>query len=175
LPRRCDQQARCPSTKLRQDPAWHERVKKQRGVDGDVRFISVTRGLDGATLYGVLSRGLLSDSKPTDVGDMRAHLPRFAADHRDRNGAVIEAVRKFAADRGQTAAQLCIAWALAKKPGFVPTIGARTPEQINGVLGALDKPLSASEVTELEKLVPRDAIAGTRYPTPMMAHLDSEH
>jgi hypothetical protein len=28
-------------------PAWHERVRKQRGVDGDVRFIGVTRGLDG--------------------------------------------------------------------------------------------------------------------------------
>ncbi|CAN5629608.1 aldo/keto reductase [soil metagenome] len=128
-----------------------------------------------ATLYGVLSRGLLSGSKPTGAGDMRAHLPRFAADHHDRNGAVIAAVRKFAADRGQTPAQLCIAWALAKEPGFVPTIGARTPAQIEGALAALDKPLSALEVTELENLVPRDAIAGTRYPTPMMAHLDSEH
>jgi hypothetical protein len=28
-------------------PAWHERVKKKRGVDGDVRIIDLTRGLDG--------------------------------------------------------------------------------------------------------------------------------
>jgi hypothetical protein len=27
-------------------PEWHARVKKQRGVDGDVRLISVQRGLD---------------------------------------------------------------------------------------------------------------------------------
>ena len=127
-----------------------------------------------ATLYGVLSRGLLSGSKPTGPGDMRGHLPRFAPDHHAQNGAVIEAVRTFAADRGQTPAQLCIAWALAKEPGFVPTIGARTPAQIEGVLTALDKPLSAAEVNALEKLVPRDAIAGTRYAAPMMAHLDSE-
>ena len=127
-----------------------------------------------ATLYGVLSRGLLSGSKPTGPGDMREHLPRFATDHRDRNGAVVEAVRKFAADRGQTPAQLCIAWALAKEPGFVPTIGARTPEQIQSALAARDKPLSPSEVAALEKLVPHDAVAGTRYPAPMMAHLDSE-
>ena len=127
-----------------------------------------------ATLYGVLSRGLLSGSKPTGAGDMRGHLPRFASDHQDRNGAVVEAVRKFAADRRQTPAQLCVAWALAKEPGFVPTIGARTRAQIEGVLAALDKPLSAAEVAALEKLVPQDAVAGTRYPAAMMAHLDSE-
>jgi aryl-alcohol dehydrogenase-like predicted oxidoreductase len=128
-----------------------------------------------ATLYGVLSRGLLSGSKPTGPGDMRGHLPRFATDHADRNGAVVEAVRKFATDRGQTPAQLCIAWSLAKEPGFVPTIGARTRAQLEEVLAALDKPLSATEVGALEMLVPRDAVAGTRYPAPMMAHLDSEH
>jgi aryl-alcohol dehydrogenase-like predicted oxidoreductase len=127
-----------------------------------------------ATLYGVLSRGLLSGSKPAGAGDMRAHLPRFSADHRDRNGAVVEALGKLAAGRGQTPAQICIAWALAKEPGFVPTIGARTPAQLAGVLGALDKPLSASEMAEIEKVVPRDAIGGERYGAPMMAHLDSE-
>ena len=31
----------------------------------------------GVTAYGVLSRGLLSGSKPTLQGDFRAHLPRF--------------------------------------------------------------------------------------------------
>ena len=127
-----------------------------------------------ATLYGVLSRGLLSGSKPTGAGDMRAHLPRFSAAHSARNVAVVDAVRAMAERRGQTPAQLCIAWALAKEPGFVPTIGVRTPAQLDGVIGALDKPLSPGEMAELEALVPHDAIAGERYPAPMMAHLDSE-
>ncbi len=155
-------------------------------VDLQIEYALVSRGPEAkifpvlkelgisATLYGVLSRGLLSGSKPTGAGDMRAHLPRFSADHRNRNGAIVEAVRKLAERRGQTPAQLCIAWALAKEPGFVPTIGVRTPAQLDGVLGALDKPLSAAEMAELEGLVPPDAIAGERYPAPMMAHLDSE-
>ena len=29
-------------------PAWHERVRKLRGVEGDIRFIDVTRTLEGA-------------------------------------------------------------------------------------------------------------------------------
>ena len=41
-------------------------------------------------------------------------------------------------------------------------------------LAALDKPLSATDVAELEALVPKDAIAGTRYGAEQMAHLDSE-
>jgi len=33
-------------------PAWHERVRKERGVEGDVRVVSVTRGLDAPTPTG---------------------------------------------------------------------------------------------------------------------------
>jgi aryl-alcohol dehydrogenase-like predicted oxidoreductase len=46
----------------------------------------------GLTAYGVLSRGLLSGSKPTGKGDFRAYLPRFTGENRvparDRMGSV---------------------------------------------------------------------------------------
>jgi len=128
----------------------------------------------GATLYGVLSRGLLSGSKPTGMTDFRAHLPRFSPENAGRNEGVIERIRAFAARRGQTPAQLLVAWTLAKQPGLLPTIGARTVEQITSVLDALERPLSPGEVAELEALVPPDAIRGSRYPDAQMAHLDSE-
>ncbi|MBN9164671.1 MAG: aldo/keto reductase [Myxococcales bacterium 68-20] len=128
-----------------------------------------------ATLYGVLSRGLLSGSKPSGPSDFRSRLPRFSAANRAQNDTVVGAVAAFAAARGQTPAQLAIAWALAKQPRLVPLIGARTRQQLDGALGALDKPLSASELAELERIVPRDAVAGTRYDEVQMAHLDSEH
>jgi aryl-alcohol dehydrogenase-like predicted oxidoreductase len=44
----------------------------------------------GVTAYGVLSRGLLSGSKPTAQGDFRAYLPRFTGDNRERNQRVID-------------------------------------------------------------------------------------
>jgi aryl-alcohol dehydrogenase-like predicted oxidoreductase len=74
-------------------------------VDLQIEYALVSRGPEAkifpvlkelgisATLYGVLSRGLLSGSTPTGAGDMRARLPRFSADHRDRNGAVVDALR----------------------------------------------------------------------------------
>ena len=62
----------------------------------------------------------------------------------------------------------------AKQPGFVTLIGARTPAQLESALGALDRPLSADDVAQLERLIPPNAIAGTRYDAVQMAHLDSE-
>lgn len=67
-----------------------------------------------------------------------------------------------------------MAWVLAKQPALVPVVGARTPAQIEDVLGALAKPLSAQELGEVEAVVPPGAIAGPRYQAAQMAHLDSE-
>lgn len=127
-----------------------------------------------ATLYGVLSRGLLSGSKPTGKKDFRTHLPRFAGEEGAKNAAVVEKLKALAEAGGRSPAQLCIAWVLAKQPKLVPLLGARTEKQLNDVLGALDKPLSAKEVADIEALVPAGAIAGPRYPAAAMAHLDSE-
>jgi aryl-alcohol dehydrogenase-like predicted oxidoreductase len=144
-----------------------------RGPEDKIFPVLAELGIS-ATLYGVLSRGLLSGSKPTGPSDWRSHLPRFSADNRAKNDSVVRAVREFAEARGQTPVQLAIAWALAKQPKLVPLIGARTREQLDGVLAALDKPLTAGEVAELERIVPSDAIVGTRYDEAQMARLDSE-
>ncbi|MEJ7597110.1 MAG: aldo/keto reductase [Kofleriaceae bacterium] len=126
-----------------------------------------------ATLYGVLSRGLLGGSKPTD-GDYRSHLPRFAAANRQTNDRIVTSVRELATRTGRTPGQVAIGWVLAKRPTFMPVIGARTQAQLIDALGALDHPLTAAEVSELETLVPRGAIAGTRYDARQMQALDSE-
>jgi aryl-alcohol dehydrogenase-like predicted oxidoreductase len=127
-----------------------------------------------ATLYGVFSRGLLTGSKVGGKSDMRNYLPRFAGEAGASNAAAVARFHAFAADRGMTPAQLSLAWVLAKQPSLVPTVGARTRKQLGDVLGALDRPLSASDVAAVETILPKDAIAGTRYAAEQMKHLDSE-
>jgi aryl-alcohol dehydrogenase-like predicted oxidoreductase len=126
-----------------------------------------------ATLYGVLSRGLLSGSKPTRATDFRAHLPRFSGQAGKENEALVEKLRAFAAKVERSPAQVCVAWVLAKEPALVPILGARKPSQLD-VLDAVDRPLSAVEVAELERLIPKGAFQGSRYAEAQMAHLDSE-
>jgi aryl-alcohol dehydrogenase-like predicted oxidoreductase len=127
----------------------------------------------GATLFGVLSRGLLSGSRPSGPRDVRAHLPRFSGLAGRENEALVDRLRVFATKIGLTPAQACMAWALAKQPTSVPISGARTPAQLD-VLGAVDRPLSAEEMEELETLLPKGAFKGSRYPEAQMADLDSE-
>lgn len=127
-----------------------------------------------ATLYGVLSRGLLGGKAPSGARDYRAHLPRFAPENRMQNEAIVDRLRAFAQGRGATPSQIAIAWVLARQPTFVPVIGARTREQLRNALEALASPMGAQDVAELESLIPADAIVGTRYPAAQMAHLDSE-
>jgi len=128
----------------------------------------------GVTAYGVLSRGLLSGSRPAGPTDFRAYLPRFNAENRDRNDALVATLAAMASERGVTTSQLAIAWALAKGPSIVPLIGARTRKQLEESLRALDVVLAPEDVKHLEAALPASAVAGTRYDPHQMRILDSE-
>ena len=128
----------------------------------------------GVTAYGVLSRGLLSGSKPAASGDFRVHLPRFTGENAARNVALVDTLAALARERGVTASQLAIAWVLTKGSFIVPLIGARTRAQLRESLGALDVQLSPEDVVRIEAAIPPGAVAGTRYDARQMQILDSE-
>jgi aryl-alcohol dehydrogenase-like predicted oxidoreductase len=128
----------------------------------------------GVTAYGVLSRGLLSGSKPAAGSDFRANLPRFAGENRERNQRLIDELQALAAAKNVTATQLAIAWVLAKGPTIVPVIGARTRAQLAESLGALEIALTPADIARIEEAIPPAAVAGTRYDAHQMRVLDSE-
>jgi aryl-alcohol dehydrogenase-like predicted oxidoreductase len=141
-----------------------------RGPEADIFPVLSELGIS-ATLYGVLSRGLLTGSKPKGPGDFRAYLPRFTGANREKNEDAVSALQRFAHERGMTPGQLAIAWVLARQPAFVPVVGTKTVAQLEDALGALARPLSKEDVTALEALV---SISGERYAAEQMKHLDSE-
>jgi aryl-alcohol dehydrogenase-like predicted oxidoreductase len=128
----------------------------------------------GVTAYGVLSRGLLSGSRPAGPSDFRAHLPRFKGENRARNEGLVATLATLAAERGTTPSRLAIAWVLAKGPSLVPLVGARTRKQLQESLGALDVTLSPEDIARLEAAIPPEAVAGARYDEHQMRILDSE-
>jgi aryl-alcohol dehydrogenase-like predicted oxidoreductase len=141
-----------------------------RGPEDGIFPVLAELGIS-ATLYGVLSRGLLTGSKPKGPGDFRAYLPRFTGSNREKNEDAVSALQRFAHERGMTPGQLAIAWALARQPAFVPLVGTKTRVQLEDALGALERPLSKEDVTALESLV---TISGDRYASEQLKHLDSE-
>lgn len=159
-------------------------------ADLQIEYSIVSRGIEsailptarelgvGITAYGVLSRGLLSDSirrrTSFDANDFRAHSPRFQGENLNRNLALVDALAEVAARHDVTVAQLAIAWVLARGDDIVPIIGARKPERWAESLAAVDISLSAADLEQIEAAVPVDAVAGDRYADAQMAMLDSE-
>ncbi len=131
------------------------------------------------TVYGVLSRGLLSGhwtkDRLTGPNDFRKNAPRFTAENLDKNLSLVEALRTVAAQKGMTVAQAAIVWVLSRGTDIIPIIGARRRDHLAEALGALNFSLTASDLAQIEQAVPPNAVAGTRYNTQGMSSLDSEH
>jgi aryl-alcohol dehydrogenase-like predicted oxidoreductase len=144
-----------------------------RGPEAEIFPVLRELGI-GVTAYGVLSRGLLSGSKPTARTDFRAHLPRFKTENQAQNDRLVAVLRELANERGLQPAQLAIAWVLAKGRHIVPVIGARTRAQLAESLGALAVTLSPADLSRLEDAISPAAVAGTRYDESQMRMLDSE-
>lgn len=159
-------------------------------VDLQIEYSPLSRGPEASifptlaelgiavTAYGVLSRGLLTGSKPAGPADFRAHLPRFGGENGAHNRTLVSAFAALAEARGITAAQLAIAYVRAKAATqgitLVPTLGSRTRSQLADALGALQVALSADDVAAVEAAAPAANVAGTRYAEALMKHLDSE-
>ena len=141
-------------------------------------ILPVTRELGiSVTAYGVLSRGLLSTttkSPDSTKGDYRGAYPRFQHENFQRNQQLIESLRSIAASKGCSLAQLALAWVLSRGEDIIPLVGARTTERLTEALGGISVSFSADDLAELERVVPRGAVAGERYPAEQMAWLDSE-
>lgn len=130
------------------------------------------------TAYGVLARGLLGGrwtaDRALEPGDGRGRHPRFQPENVERNLALVDALRAVASDRGATVAQLAIAWVASRGQDIVPLLGPKRREQLDELLGALALELSPDELSEIERAIPADAVAGSRYPPAILATLDSE-
>jgi len=155
-------------------------------VDLQIEYSLISRGVErnilpalremgiGITAYGLLSRGLLSGSKPGSPRDIRAHFPRFAGENLQTNAKLVAALNRIAKVHNVTGPQLAVAWVLQRGTDIVPLLGPRTREQLRELLGALRVTLSAEELSRIEQVMPEDSVAGTRYDERQMAVLDSE-
>jgi aryl-alcohol dehydrogenase-like predicted oxidoreductase len=144
-----------------------------RGIEDRILPSLQSLGI-AVTAYGVLSRGLLSGSRPGAKNDFRAHLPRFAGANFEQNSGLLRSFAAIATEKSVTPSQLAIAWALARGEYIVPLIGARKRTQLTEALGALSIQLNAEDLARIDQAVPHAQVVGTRYDEHQMRMLDSE-
>jgi aryl-alcohol dehydrogenase-like predicted oxidoreductase len=148
-----------------------------RGIEGEILPTCRELGIR-VTAYGILSRGLLSDSFDPDAtrqtGDIRGRFPRFAPENAGHNADLVQALREVAAGRDASVSQLAIAWVRSRGDDVIPLIGARRRDQLAEALAGLDLRLDSEDLSAIERAVPAGSVKGQRYGALQMADLDSE-
>src|SRR5436309_12641132 len=108
----------------------------------------------GFVPFSPLGKGFLTGaiSKDTqfDQSDFRNIVPRFSAENRDANQAVVDLIGEFANQKKATPAQIALAWLLAKKPWIVPIPGTTKLHRLEENMGAISVHLSPDDLRQLE-------------------------
>jgi aryl-alcohol dehydrogenase-like predicted oxidoreductase len=99
-----------------------------------------------------------------DSNDFRSIVPRFTLENLDANQVLVNLIKKVAAEKHATAAQIALSWLLAQKPWIVPIPGTRRLERLVENLGAVNIELTPVELSGINFALSKITIAGDRYP-----------
>ncbi len=130
----------------------------------------------GFVPYSPLNRGFLGGNinEYTEFdpnNDNRQTLPRFTPEAIRANTRIVAALQRFGRERGMTSAQISLAWLLAKAPWIVPIPGTTKLSHLEENIRAVQMPLSAEEVQEVEALTEAIPVVGDRYPAEQQAQV----
>src|ERR1700751_1214848 len=113
--------------------------------------------------------GSISDKTEFDKTDFRNTVPRFSADARKANQALVDAISGIAKTKGATNAQIALAWLLAQKPWIVPIPGTTKPHRLKENLDAANVVLTAKDLADINAALADIEVQGERYPAQMQA------
>jgi aryl-alcohol dehydrogenase-like predicted oxidoreductase len=121
----------------------------------------------GFVAYSPLGRGFLTgtiaDTSAFRAGDLRHNMPRFQAENIERNVALVDRLKQMAASERASAAQLSLAWVLARRPFVVPIPGTRQARWLEENLDAADLSPAPATLRALDELFAPGAVSGPRY------------
>jgi aryl-alcohol dehydrogenase-like predicted oxidoreductase len=127
----------------------------------------------GFVPYSPLGRGFLAgsiDETTRFIGsDNRGSLPRFAPEARRANRPIVTLLEDAGRRKGATAAQIALAWLLARKPWVVPIPGTTKPARLEENIAAAAIELTPGELRQIEDAAARITIQGDRYPASLAA------
>jgi aryl-alcohol dehydrogenase-like predicted oxidoreductase len=145
--------------------------------DPEEEILATCRELGiGFVAYSPLGRGFLAGrfrtEKDFEAGDYRQNSPRFQGQNLDRNLAIVKGIEELAAEKRCSAAQLALAWLLARGDDIVPIAGTKRRSYLEQNVGAVQVKLSANDLSRLDRAAPRGAASGARYPQEAMQRVN---
>jgi aryl-alcohol dehydrogenase-like predicted oxidoreductase len=112
----------------------------------------------GTLVYSPMGSGLLTGGMTREraanlpENDWRSRNPEFQEPRLSRNLAIADALREIGEAHGRSAGEVAIAWTLRLPSVTGAIVGARSAEQVEGVMSGGDFRLSDEEIAQIEAL-----------------------
>ncbi|WEK05373.1 MAG: aldo/keto reductase [Candidatus Devosia phytovorans] len=146
-----------------------------RSAEGDVLPVLEELGI-GFVPFSPLGRGFLtgtiSESTRFADSDHRNSNPYLSGDNRRANMPVVDAVRKIAAEKQATPAQVALAWLLNRKPWIVPIPGTTKLDRVVENIGAAALDFSDDDMATVDAVFAEITVHGDRYSAATQAQVD---
>jgi aryl-alcohol dehydrogenase-like predicted oxidoreductase len=113
--------------------------------------------------------GAISDKTEFDKTDFRNIVPRFSAEARKANQALVDALGRIADQKKATKAQIALAWLLAQKAWIIPIPGTTKLHRLEENLGSADVELRTDDLKAIDDAVSAIAVQGDRYPAQLQS------
>lgn len=115
--------------------------------------------------------GAINAQTTFDSSDFRNVVPRFSEASRQANQQLVDLVQRLAAEQGVTAAQIALAWLLAKAPWIVPIPGTTKLHRLEENLGSVNVTLSQEALARINQALASIDVVGDRYPQHLQARV----
>jgi L-glyceraldehyde 3-phosphate reductase len=132
-----------------------------RWIEGELLDVLGKQGI-GCIVFSPLAQGLLTDRYLAGVpaGSRASHAGSLSTDFLSEDTlAKVRALNRIATQRGQTLAQLALAWSLRDPRVTSALIGASSVAQLEQNVGALDNlAFSPAELAEIDRYATESGI-----------------
>ena len=122
----------------------------------------------GFVPYSPLGKGFLTgkigEETTFAATDIRSRIPRFSAQAREVNQALVDLLSAIAVRKQATPAQIALAWLLAQRPWIVPIPGTTKMHRLEENIGATSIELTPDDLRDIESAAAQITVEGGRYP-----------
>jgi aryl-alcohol dehydrogenase-like predicted oxidoreductase len=118
--------------------------------ESGLQKLCLAQGVGALPYYGLASGYLTGKYRSEADYGLSVRGDRMAKYVEGRGPEILAALDEIAAETGATPAQIALAWITAQPAIAAPIASARTPEQLEELLGAMELRLSASHLARLE-------------------------
>jgi aryl-alcohol dehydrogenase-like predicted oxidoreductase len=113
--------------------------------------------------------GKIDETTTFAKDDFRNIVPRFSAENRKANQALVDQIASIAMAKNATPAQIALSWLLAQKPWIVPIPGTTKLYRLQENIAAAAIELTGEDLSRIGDALVKITVQGDRYPAHLAA------